>query len=170
MTIRTGRRSVYIPTNADSALHRLLSMHGDDEISATLEHAAGRYLTTIGQSLPDFSVAEWCMVFDSLMGAWVSDEASVVVLGETILEGMDVDELDQKWNVDGGRMREVLTSLSYAEQQAVAEMVEVFRKDNESRGGTYTDKISRLLALFRGYETEVADGGQRRMSPDCLGQ
>ena len=96
------------------------------------------------------------------MGTWVSDEASVAVLGETILEGMNMDELDQKWDVDGGRMREILSALSYAERQAVAEMVELFRKENEPRGGTYTDKISRLLALFRRYGSRVTDVDQRR--------
>ena len=167
MTIRTGRRSVYIPTNSASALHRLLSMHGDDEISATLERAADRYLNVIGHSLPDFSVAEWCMMFDCLMGTWVSDETMVMVLGDEILKGMELDELDLKWDVDGGRMREVLPTLSYAEQQAVAEMVELFRK--EPRGGTYTETVNRLLTLLRGCESKAADGGQQRMSPDCLG-
>ena len=170
MTIRTGRRSVYVPTNSISALHRLLSIHGDDQISATLERAAERYLRVIEHSLPDLSVAEWCMVFDSLMGIWVSDEASVTVMGEAVLERMDMDELDRKWDVDGGRMRQLLTALSYAERQAVAEMVELFRKEGRNIDGTYTDKISRLLALLRGCESPVADGGQQRMSPDCLGQ
>ena len=128
MAIRTGRRSFYVPTDSQSALHRLLLIHGDDQVSAVLEDAAQRYLTVIEHSLPDFSVAEWCMVVDSLLGIWVSDEFQVTLLGETILEGMGMDELDQKWDVDGGRMREILTELSYAGQQAVAEMVELFRK------------------------------------------
>lgn len=170
MKIRTGRRSLYVPTNSESALHRLLSMYGDDQISAALERGAARYLTVIAHSLPDLSVAEWCMVFDSLMGTWVSDEMSVTVLGETILEGMDMDELDQKWDVDGGRMRKVLTALTYAERQAVAEMVELFRQGIGSRRGTYADEISRLLALFRGNESAAADGSQQRMTPDCLGR
>ena len=66
MTIRTGRRSVYVSTDPESALHRLLSIHGDDQISGVLERAAERYLTVIAHSLPDLSVAEWCMAFDSL--------------------------------------------------------------------------------------------------------
>ena len=107
------------------------------------------------------------MVFDSLMGTLVDSEAMVIALGDGVLEGMEFDELDLKWGVDGGRMREVLTALSYAEQQAVAEMFELFRK--EPRGETYTDKINRFLTLLRGYESKAADGGQQRMSPDCLG-
>ena len=170
MAIRTGRRSFYVPTDSESALHRLLLIHGDDQVSAVLEDAAQRYLTVIEHSLPDFSVAEWCMVVDSLLGIWVSDEFQVTLLGETILEGMGMDELDQKWDVDGGRMREILTELSYAGQQAVAEMVELFRKENQNIPGTYTDKISSLLALLRRHQSHVADGRQQRMSPDCLGE
>ena len=169
MEIRTGRKSIYVPASQESGMYRLLSMRGDSEISRTLDTAVGRYLNMIGRSMPDLSTAEWCMVLDSHMGIGVSDWMDVMLVGETALEGMDMERLDQKWGVDDQRMREVMTSLTYAEKQAICEVIEAFRADEN--GGSYTEIISRVLQQFRpdSPEPEPRERPRTRMSPDRLG-
>ena len=164
--IRAGRKSIYVPPSQDSALYRLLSMRGDKEVSHTLEVAVERYLAVIGHSLPALSTAEWCMVLDSNLGVMVDDEIGVVMVGEGTLEGMDLDGLDKKWGVDARRMREVMGNLTYAQQQAVCEFIELFRIDRT--GDSYDEVITRVLAMFRQYPSKPADRPSQRMSPDRL--
>ena len=168
--IRTGRKSIYVPDSQISALYRLLSMRGDSEVSRTLDTAIERYLAVIWNSLPDFSTAEWCMVLDSQLGVWVSDEPGVLLVGETTLETMDVDGLDKKWGVQAGRMREIMADLTYAEKQAICEFIEIFRMVSraDGTGGSYDDMISRVLTMFRPYPSETVGRSPQRMSPDRL--
>lgn len=109
------------------------------------------------------------MVLDSHMGIGVSDWMDVMLVGETALEGMDMDRLDQKWGVNDQRMREVMTTLTYAEKQAICEVIEAFRADEN--GGSYTEIISRVLQQFRpdSPEPEPRERPRTRMSPDRLG-
>ena len=168
--IRTGRKSIYVPDSQESAMYRLLSMRGDSEVSRTLDTAIDRYLAVIGHSLPDLSSAEWCMVLDSQLGVWLSDEPGVLLVGETTLETMDEDELDKKWGVDAGRMREIMSNLTYAEQQAVCEFIEVFRKviRDDDTGASYDGMISRVLTMFRPYASDPMERLPHRLSPDRL--
>ena len=165
-TIRTGRKSIYVSASPESALHRLLSMRGDNEVSHTLETAVERYLTVIGYSLPEFTIPEWCMVLDSQLGVWVSDEIGVQLVGETTVETMDMDGLDQKWGVDAHRMREIMTNLSYAEKQSICEFIELYRAHHT--GDSYDVIITWVLSLFRSHPSEMKDRPQPRMSPDRL--
>ena len=91
------------------------------------------------------------MVLDSQLGVWLSDEVGVLLVGETTLETMDEDELDKKWGVDAGRMRKIMSNLTYAEQQAVCEFIEVFRKflRDDDTDASYDEMVSKVLTMFR---------------------
>lgn len=165
--IRAGRKSIYVPDSRHSALYRLLSMRGDDAVSHTLETAIERYLMVIGHSLPNLSPEEWCLVLDSQLGVFLDDETGVQLVGETTVESMEIDSLDQKWGVDAGRMREIMADLTYAEKQAVCEFIELFRADDT--GESYTEIISRVQTLLCPYPSKDIVQATQRMSPDRLG-
>lgn len=163
--VRTGRRSVYVPRDPENGLNRLFTMKGDESPSETIDTAVERYLTVIGHSMPRLTHAEWCLVFDALLAVWSADELSIQLIGKTVVEGMRDYELDQKWGVDGNHMIDVMCNLSYAEQQAICEMTELFRKDRG--GGDYAVVIDRLLGHFEPL-AQRNDYQPTRMTPDRL--
>ena len=146
MVVQTGRRTIYVPKGSLSGLFRLLNSRGDENISSTLDTAIGRYLTVIQHSMPTFSDAEWCVIFDSLQSTYVSDETIVLAIDQEIAEGIEYEGLDEKWQIDGRDFVGRLAELTYAERQAIAEVVELFRmiKRHES----YSDTIAKLIDQF----------------------
>ena len=166
MAIRTGRRSLYIGTDPSNPMHRLLSLRGDHELSATLDLAVGRYLSVIALSMPQFTVPQWCLVFDALTGVETGGEANVIMLGDRIVSTMASEGLDEKWGVDGAELIAALNILTYAERQAVAELVELFRADDS--GDSYTDIIARLTGAFPADPVQRRDDRRTRMSPANL--
>ena len=172
MDVKTGRRAIYIPNTDLSGLYRLLALRGEEQnFSSLIDTAVDRYLITITNSLPDFTDAEWCTIFDALQATYVSDEACLLAIGEEVIEAIDEDLLDAKWGVDGDRLKGELTGLTYAEQQAIGEMVEAFRT-SQKRGGhdSYSAAIADIKRLFSPETSGESQTERRsmRMSPDAL--
>ena len=168
MAVKTGRRTIYVPQFPDSALYRLLSMWGDDKISHTLETAVDRYLTVIEHSLPEFSVAEWCVIFDALNSVWLSDELSILCVCDEVVEAIGFDALDVKWKVDGDGLKKKLAGFGVAEKHAVVEVTQLFYHDHSD--GDYSAVVSRILGLFRSELPAAAGPRSRRLDPDRLGE
>ena len=172
MEVKSGRRAVYIPNDGESGLYRLLAIRGEDRnFSQVIDNAVDRYLTTIAHSLPGFTDAEWCTIFDALKSTFLSDESMVLAIGEEVIEVIEEEELDAKWGVVGDQLKARLSALTYAESQAIAEMVETFKRF-QRRGGhyTYSGVISEIKTYFR-LETSGESRPERRsmrMSPDAL--
>ena len=176
MEVKTGRRAIYIPSGEISGLYRLLSLRGEERnFSRLIDTAVDRYLITIAHSLPPFRDAEWCLVFDALQGVHVSDEGGLMPIGEDIIEAMEDEQLDAKWGVDGETLKGRLVGLTYAEKQAIGEMVEAFRIVHRQGGhDSYTTIIAEIKSHFRG-DTSTEWRAERRsvrrsvrMSPDAL--
>ena len=172
MDVKTGRRAIYIPNGDLSGLYRLLAIRGEESnFSQLIDTAVNRYLITIDNSLPGLTDAEWCVVFDALQATYVSEEMGVLTIGEEVIEAIEEDGLDAKWGVDGDGLKWKLTGLTYAEQQAIGEMVEAFRIFRQ-RGGhdSYSAVIADIKRHFRP-ETSGESRPERRsmrMSPDAL--
>ena len=171
MEVKTGRRTIYIPTGDLSGLYRLLAMRGESQMSGTIDTAVGRYLTTIANSLPVFSDAEWCLAFEALMSTWVSDETSVLAIGQDVVEAIEYDQLDEKWGVDADAFGVKLRGLTYAELQAVAEMVELFPIFRQT--GTYDNYSAIIADMKRHFRPERSEGRRderqsTRMFPEKL--
>ena len=136
-----------------------------------IDNVVDRYLVTIDNSLPGFTDAEWCTIFDALQATYVSGEAYLLAIGEEVIEAIEEDGLDTKWGVDGDGLKGKLSGLTYAEQQAIGEMVEAFRIFQQ-RGGH--DSYSAVIAdIKRWFRPETSGEGQTkrrsmRMSPDAL--
>jgi hypothetical protein len=172
MDVKTGRRAIYIPNSDISGLYRLLALRGEEQnFSNLIDAAVDRYLITINNSLPDFTDAEWCTIFDALQATYVSGEAYLLAIGEEVIEAIEYDGLDTKWEVDGDGLKARLSHLTYAEQQAIGEMVEAFRLTMKKGGlGSYSAAIADIKRLFRP-ETSGESRPERRsmrMSPDAL--
>ena len=167
MDVKTGRRTIYIPQFPDSALYRLLTIWGDDKISHTLETAVDRYLTVIEYSLPKFSVAEWCVIFDALNSIWLSHETSILAVCDEVAEAIDLDGLDVKWKIDGDRFKARLATCDAAEKHAIVEVTQLFYHDHSD--GDYSAVVSRILGLFRS-ELPAAGPRSRRLNPDRIGE
>ena len=167
MAIKSGRRAIYISNNDKSSLHRLLEMRGDDTISETMETAVGRYLDLISKNCPDFSDAEWCLVFDALAGLQFDEPSDRAAIGQEVQEAIDIDSLHEKWNVDADEIKEKLTALTYTEKQVVAEMTEMFRTLQTEGIPSYSKAISSLKQKLVD-NTPAAPRTPRRMSPDRI--
>ena len=172
MDVKTGRRAIYIPNGDLSGLYRLLALRGEEHnFSQMIDTAVDRYLITIANSLPNFADAEWCLIFDALKATYVSHEISLLAIGDEVLEAIEYEGLDTKWEVDGDRLKEKLTGLTYAEQQAMGEMVETFRIFRQMGGhDSYSAVIADIKTHFRP-ETSGESRPERRsmrMSPDAL--
>ena len=172
MEVKSGRRAVYIPNDGESGLYRLLAIRGEEHnFSQVIDSAVDRYLITIAYSLPDFTDAEWCTIFDALKATYISDEPYVLAIGEEVIEGIEAEGLDAKWGVVGDQLKGRLRALTYAEKQAIAEMVESFKRFQRRGGdGSYSAIISDIKTHFRP-ETFGESRPERRsmrMSPDSL--
>jgi hypothetical protein len=167
MEFQTGRRTIYVPKDDSFGIYRLLDMRGDENLTRTLETAVQRYLSVIEHSLPGFTDAEWCCVFDGLLGVWISDDSSVFAIGEEVAEAIDMDRLDSKWGVDGKEMKSRLAELSYAEKQALVEMTEIFRGSQKEGLSAYSEAIFNVKQKF-GATSSPTTRAPSRMSPDLL--
>jgi hypothetical protein len=87
----------------------------------------GRYFWLLGQSLPDFSEAEWNLLRDACNGWATTSEPPEILVQGLKLQVADVianDFLDSKWQVDKDMLAEKLHKLTPLQAIAVVESIE----------------------------------------------
>lgn len=160
MEIKTGRRTIYIPKGEGSALFRILTTRGDENLSGTLDAVVDRYLHVLGNSMPNFTDAEWCLIFDATLSTRVSDTIYVPIIDEMIKEVItpgdeEYQGLEKKWEVEVSDFRKKLGDLTYAEKQTTVEMIELFRMVKNHR--SYSDTIALLKEQFGSEPPDISD-------------
>lgn len=125
------RTSIYLgePLRALLADHGIVPGAGEPEglrsASATLSAVADRYRQTCRQHMPLLSVPEWCLIFDSLNGCWMQENAALLpgqLFG--ITDSIRLESIDSKWGVDGTALLEKLRTLDYAGWLALVDAAE----------------------------------------------
>lgn len=115
------------------ALERLLSARATNDAafrsaSGVLNAVADRYLEAVRRATPRLTQGEWCLLWDSLNGVWMADNAGMYVMSVTqgVSDSITLDGLDRKWSVDGSALVGKLAGMSYCELMAVVDSAERF--------------------------------------------
>ncbi len=129
-------------------LHDLLADHtaAGRSISSTINTIADRYQETVRRSMPRFSLGEWCLIFDSLNG-YFARPASTAVGGIAInvSDGVELDRLDEKWDVDGRALVEKLRSMSWPQLLAILDASERWWAATNENTATVDESIPAIV-------------------------
>jgi hypothetical protein len=82
-----------------------------------------RYRDVLARSLPKFSVGEACLLCDICNG-WFVTTASYCLIWMEVEDGIELDGLDEKWEVDSPGFVDRLKALTPAENIAVIDAIE----------------------------------------------
>jgi hypothetical protein len=75
---------------------------------------------------PRFEANECALILDSLNGVWLRDDVNIRLLVANIEDAISMDQLDQKWMIDGPQLLAKLQQLSVAELYATADAVVIW--------------------------------------------
>jgi hypothetical protein len=82
-----------------------------------------RYRDLLAKSLPKFSVGEASLLCD-VCNSWAVSTSTYCWLWMTVEDGIESDDLDKKWEVDGPGFVDRLKALSPTENLAVIDAIE----------------------------------------------
>ncbi|WP_194724058.1 hypothetical protein [Noviherbaspirillum malthae] len=123
-----NKKSIYIGPELEEAIGKDAEITG---LSHRINQIGDRY-AQIMKSIdigPRFSEAEWNLVRDSLNGTSHEPAAMIQAVWHGISDSIGLDQLDEKWEVDGPALLKKLQALSYVEQVALVEAVEQWWAD-----------------------------------------
>ena len=115
---------------------------------------------------PNFTDREWGAIFDALRRPCTADPHLVAQMHKEVAYAIDTDQLDNKWGIDGKRLRNRLTRASYGERMAIAEMTMAFYRRLDE--GETNDVIGKLTALFQPQAPDRLIPAHTRISPALL--
>lgn len=99
-----------------------------DNISGAVNKSLERYEAILerGRShlLEILSADEMALILDVLNGVIFSDTISIHMVYAEVEDGIGMDQLDQKWSVDGKALSEKIKNLEYAEKVALVDAAE----------------------------------------------
>lgn len=105
-------------------------VHGEPDNgsrSEAIRQMIARYDLICQRDQPKLSVAEWKLICDVMNGVWTSDGGPhLPLIWAEVSDGIRIDGLDKKWNVDGGALVERLRTLTQGQTIAVLDEVERF--------------------------------------------
>lgn len=166
-TAGTQRRTVNLPRDPQAPINRLLTTKGPETATETLDTVLHRYMVTLRRSMPDFTVPEWCLIFDALKPPWTADEVRTAQLAHEITDAITIDNLDAKWPVDGQKLKNRIDRLNFPARMAIGEMTEAFWA-TESQAN-YDDIIAELLQIFGNPAKPPQQGRSNRMAIERMG-
>lgn len=70
------------------------------------------------------SEAELAAVLDNLNGVWMAEPVSVSIMWANVADGIALEKLDQKWNIDGPVLVAKLRTMPFIEVCALADAAE----------------------------------------------
>lgn len=145
-TSNSTRRTITLPRDPEAPINSLLGAKPEENPPDLLEQTLNRYMITIRRSMPDFTVPEWCLIFDALRPPWQADEHRTLQMAHEIADAITMDHLDQKWPVDWNKLKSRIDRLNFPARMAVGEMTEAFWQTPSN--STYEEIISDLLKVF----------------------
>ena len=129
-------------------LHDLLAAHTEAgrSISSTINSIADRYQETIRRSMPKLTLGEWCLIFDSLNG-YQSRPAVNAVGGITlnVLDSVELDHLDEKWDVDGHALVKKLRAMSWPQLLSILDASERWWAENHGEGKPIKESVPAIV-------------------------
>lgn len=135
----SSRKTIYLTDDSE----RIIG--SPDSLSGRINSIIGRYEKVTTDSMPPFTVQEWCAICDANNGTIVDDQPqSVSYMWANIA---DSPELDEKWGVDRMALAEKVRDLSFAEQCSIAEVVRAFWSNDWSQAKDYADVFQTIGAI-----------------------
>jgi len=118
-------------TISDTLLEELRLHFGDGHdnmnVSFSLSRLIGRYSYILyahrAELHSKFSDNELSLILDSCNGVAFMEIVSMRLLWANIADGIDIDQLDDKWEVDGAALVDKLRSLSLMENIAMVDAI-----------------------------------------------
>lgn len=143
------RKSIYI----GDGLKRALAGRPEDETMTTTINAIGdRYAEIVHRSMPRFTTAEWCCIFDALNGTLMLDRAEMLAITPVTKVGdhVKLNAADEKWGIDGSALVERLGQCTYCEAIAVVDAAERFWALDKQPDGPEPDPWRAAVAAIVG--------------------
>ncbi len=167
MTSQNAKRAVHIPRDPQAPINILCALKPQVQPADAVHQFLERYAAIVRRSMPEFQVAEWCLIFDALKPGWIADEGHTAQLATEIREAIQYEKLDGKWNVDGARLRGRIDKLSFAARTAIGEMTEWFWQSDPDT--EYAEIIRSNLDVIKLPARPPVPVRSDRLSPDRMG-
>jgi len=119
--------SIWFQDETERLLSERTQTHDDAEGSRSrlIAGLIARYDEVVRRSIPQLSEKEWMLVADALNGIWLLEEPRHVHYTELeIADGIRLNKLDTKWEVDGDELLRKVHALDYARRLAIVDVVE----------------------------------------------
>jgi hypothetical protein len=118
------RTSIMLYSRAEA----FINARSEDNFSSALNQSIERYEEILKQArvklLEIFTEKEMALIIDVLNGTLFSEPISIHMVYGEVGDGINMDALDQKWEVDGKALVEKVRNLDYAEKVALVDAVE----------------------------------------------
>ena len=109
----------------DESLARLaVRTHDDGARSEMIQRIVSRYEELTRRDLPKLSVGEWRLCADALNGTWLRESWSIAGVWLEIADGIKMNMLDEKFEVDGPALIEKLGKFTFGQTVALVDTVE----------------------------------------------
>jgi len=119
-----SKQSVSLPSPVLAAL----KLRNEDNLSGAISRAVMRYLSVLAyerrELRPQFSPAECGLILDACNGIAFMDSFSVRLFPEGVRDAIEMDRLDQKWQVDGPSLLAKLDATTFSQRMALVDAVQ----------------------------------------------
>ncbi len=125
-------------------LRDLLAAHtaAGRSISGTVNTVADRYQETVRRSMPRLSLGEWCLIFDSLNGYFASPASTAVGgIALNVSDAVELDRLDEKWDVDGRALVDKLRAMSWPQLLSILDASERWWIENDGKSTDIDESV-----------------------------
>ncbi len=111
--------------------------------SATISRHLERYFSMLDRARRElrqiFSDNEAVLIVDVLNGVAFWDTFGIYMVAHEVADGISLDGLDRKWEVDGKALTDKLAALNDAQQLAIVDSVTMWWNRPDPRGRTVND-------------------------------
>jgi len=96
-----------------------------NSFSGAINTMADRHQYIIAQEMPKLLLEEWSLIFDSLNG-YFGSPANHAIRGIVwnVSDSINIEKLDEKWEIDGEKLKEKLANMAAANLLAILDASE----------------------------------------------
>jgi hypothetical protein len=111
--------------------------------SSRIGQVCDRYLEVVAQDMPALSQNEWVALIDYYNGT-DRGPISVQCLAHDVREGIEMDGLADRWEIDGDDLCNRLLAMTFGQRTAIMEVIDRFWSEY---GGKSVDRAEALAAI-----------------------
>lgn len=115
--------------NAPEHIIAAFDARGEDRSNAIWTNLA-RYLAILNRTKLDlakrFNEKECGLILDACNGVAFMEPVSIQLLPENVVDAIEIDQIDRKWEVDSTELVTKLKALSFAERMVVVDSIQLW--------------------------------------------